>query len=169
MADSNIVSAKRDIIISIFLICLAVFAIVVINSGEFVKTIETGSLTHATLPTIYGVLLMLLSGSLLINAVIKVIAFRKQEKAGGTIKNPNEKQETGMTGIFLLRFFGTVAMLVAYAMLLAYVNFIILTVLFLAILFVLYGRKSPLKIALASIIGGTAFYILFIAILNLPL
>ena len=90
--------------------------------------------------------------------------------AGAAAADESETDaEKAARKLIALRLWGTLALLVVYILLLPHVHFVPLTVLFLAALFVLFGRRQPVKIAVASVIGGSAFYLLFIVLLNLPL
>lgn len=178
-------AVKRDLLISFAFIAIGVLAIAKINAGGAEQVIGTASLTHATIPTLYGSLLILLAGSLFVGAVFKYLklraAFREESNvpeapaaaepdgvaAGSTAAEAGE--EKAARKLIALRLWGTLALLVVYILLLPHVHFIPLTILFLAALFVLFGRRQPLKIAVASVVGGSAFYLLFIVLLNLPL
>ena len=169
MKDESITSIKRDVVVSFLLIVLGILAVININSGEVGKITETATLTHSTLPTIYGVLLIFLASVILIGALGKLITGRR----GSGPQKINPVTETVSLKVnrmtVLMRTLGTLVLLVAYSFLLAYVNFVTLTALFLALLFILFGRRRPLQIALASILGSAGFYIIFIYFLNLPI
>ena len=54
-------------------------------------------------------------------------------------------------------------------LLLEYVNFFVLTTAFLFVMFRLYGQKSLALTGIVAISGGTAFTVLFIVILKMPI
>lgn len=169
MTDERIAAAKRDLVVSLVFIVVGILAIVNINSSETGKIVDTGTLTHATLPTLYGSLIILLAGIVLVGALYKLISGRYNPLSESDVPESESDAEKTARRIVVLRLWGTLVLLLVYVFLLAYVYFILLTTLFLAVLFVLFGRRQPVKIAVASIAGGSAFYLLFILILKLPL
>ncbi|MBL0378215.1 MAG: tripartite tricarboxylate transporter TctB family protein [Desulfofustis sp. PB-SRB1] len=169
MKDERESAIRRDISISVVFILLGVLAIVNINSGEQGRVAETATLTASTLPTIYGALLIILAGIILLGALNKLLTGRQSKEPESINVVFDEIKATASPAVVLVRTFGALALLIIYALLLAYINFTILTACFLAALFVLLGRRSPLQIGLASVLGSIGFYILFIYFLNLPI
>lgn len=169
MSDEKISAAKRDILVSLVFISLGIFAIININMGEGGQITETATLTAATLPTIYGSLLIFFAGIILFGALRKLVTGR----CGSGPERVNTLSVEASVDVgwkmVMLRTWGTLGLLVVYALLLAYLNFIVLTAVFLAALFVLFGRRKPRKIAIASILGSVGFYLLFIYFLKLPI
>lgn len=169
MSDNNISAVKRDILVSLVLISLGIFAIININMSEGGKITETATLTAATLPTIYSSLLIFLAVIVLTGALRKLITGRHGSQAESVSAVSIEVKVETSWKMIMLRTWGTLGLLIVYALLLAHVNFIVLTTAFLAALFVLFGRRKPWAVAIASALGGTGFYLLFIYFLKLPI
>jgi uncharacterized membrane protein len=81
MKDERESAIRRDISISVVFILLGVLAIVNINSGEQGRVAETATLTASTLPTIYGALLIILAGIILLGALNKLLTGRQSKRA----------------------------------------------------------------------------------------
>jgi hypothetical protein len=169
MTDESMSEVKRDILVSLIFVLLGIFAIITINMGETTKITESATLTHATLPTIYGALLIFLSGIIFVDSLRKLVTGKHGAGPEHVNTVSEELKVEASPRMVILRTWGTLALLVAYAVLLAHLNFIVLTAGFLAMLFVLFGRKKPWKIALASLLGSSGFYLLFIYFLKLPI
>lgn len=169
MKDQKLNAVKRDILISIVFIFIGILAIVKINMGDGTKSVHTATLTHATLPTIYGALMIFLAGMILLGALRKLLTGRR----GPGPERVNPQTDAVVAEVsratVMLRTWGTLVLLVTYSFLLPHVNFIVLTAAFLALLFFLYGRRNVLHIALFSLLGSAGFYMLFIYFLNLPM
>ena len=169
MKDEREGAIRRDISSSVVFILLGALAIININSGEHSQVAETATLTASTLPTIYGSLLILLAGIILVGALSKLLTGKQGAQPESVNIVSDDVVAAASPALVLIRTLGTLALLIIYALLLAYTNFTILTAGFLALLFVLFGRRNPLQIGLASILGGIGFYLLFIYFLNLPI
>lgn len=165
MVGASAVAAKRDVAVSTVLIVVGLAAIFRINTVGTSRAVVTQSLTHASLPTLYASLLVLLSTVMLIGS-LRVLWLRRstgiRDDAG-----PPPDASPDRAG-FVIRWVGTLTALIVFALLLPHAPFLLLTTVFLAVLFWLFGRKGPIKVAAASIIGGTAFYLLFVVFLKLP-
>jgi hypothetical protein len=166
MLSAGTVAAKRDAVVSAVLIVVGLAAIFRINTVGTSRAVVTQSLTHASLPTLYASLLVLLSAVMLIGALR--VLLRRPIGARDDALRPSEGGTATDHSSFLVRWLGTLAALVVFALLLPHVPFLLLTTVFLASLFWLFGRTGLVKVAAASIIGGSAFYLLFVVFLRLP-
>lgn len=161
------VAAMRDAALSTTLIVVGIAAIVRVNTVGTSRAVATQTLTHATLPTLYASLLVLLSLMLLSGSLRSIL--RSRRAADGQAAHRRRDGWPSEVTLQLVRWFGTLALLIVYAVLLPHIHFLFLTTAFLALLFLLFGRRGWLKVAAASVLGGGAFYLLFIVFLNLPL
>jgi hypothetical protein len=151
----------RDTAAAVVFIVVGLLAIVLIRRGGVAsRIVETQTLTYATLPTLYGALLVILAGILGAGSVLKMRIQRRE---------PPAAEKKGGSRVVRVRTFGTLVLLLAYALLLEHLPFLVLTAAFLAVLFLLYGRRPIWMIACLSVLGGLGFYYLFIYFLNLPL
>jgi len=162
-------AAMRDAALSTTLIVVGIAAIVRVNSVGTSRAVETQTLTHATLPTLYASLLVLLSLMLLAGSVRSILGSRSRAADQGVPANGRLDRWTAESTLQRVRWVGTLTLLVVYAVLLPRIHFLLLTTAFLALLFVLYGRRGWLKVVAASVLGGVGFYLLFIVFLDLPL
>ncbi|MCK4534122.1 MAG: tripartite tricarboxylate transporter TctB family protein [Syntrophobacterales bacterium] len=164
----------KDFLIAIALLVIGIGAIVIINMEKEYQRIESGAkLTYATLPSIYAGLLIFL----VVIFLIQTLRVIKTERSGESVPSAGESgpknddvQATPVSRrVLQVRTVGTLIVLLIYVSLLEYVHFMINTTLFLGIMFWLYGQRSLKKIVVVSLIGSTAFYFLFIYILDVPI
>jgi hypothetical protein len=161
-------AALRDAALSITLIAVGIAAIARVNTVGTSRAVATQTLTHATLPTLYASLLVLLSLMVLIGSLRSILRSRRAADGRQAAHRRPDRLPSDVT-LQLVRWSGTLALLILYAILLPHIHFLFLTTAFLALLFLLFGRRGWLKVAAASVLGGAAFYLLFIVFLNLPL
>jgi hypothetical protein len=154
-------ASLKDLIAAVAFIIISIFAVVIIRSGGVASSmVRTETLTYATLPTVYGVLLAALS------TILAAVSLIKLRSKSDSVASPGEPQKGRLV---FPRTFGTLVLTTAYAFLLDYLPFFILTTCFLATLFLLFGRRPVWMVACLSILGGGGFYYLFVHFLNLPL
>jgi hypothetical protein len=162
----------KDLILEIGLWLVGIIALIAIRASEGGTRIESAAkLTYATMPTIYAWLLILLVALLMFQTLLAMRSEPSKKRKNKDIVS-GKSQETDMIisrKTIFLRTWGTLFILLCYVLALPYVHFILLTTIFLTMLFVLYGQRSIKKIAIVSVCGGLAYYFLFIYILNLPL
>jgi hypothetical protein len=154
-------ASLKDLIAATAFIVVSIFAVVIIRSGGVASSmLRTETLTYATLPTVYGALLAVLS------TILAAVSLKKLRLKSDSVAIPEEPKKR--RSVFV-RTFGTLVLTAAYAYLLEHLPFFILTTCFLATLFLLFGRRPFWIVACLSILGGGGFYFLFIHFLNLPL
>ena len=170
---------KKDILLALGLLAVGVVALIEINATtEQSRIVSAQALTYATMPSIYAWLLIGLVGLFIGITIRDMRADRlaaQSDQEADTV-SPEEEEMQGDVEVvdirrktILLRTFGTLIALLAYVLLLKYVHFMILTTLFLFVMFLLFGQRSIKKIAVISICGGAVFYFLFVYLLKLPL
>lgn len=159
---------KRDILLCSFFIFVGVVALVSINTaGGHGNVAGTQTLRFSTLPNVYGGLLVLFSIMILAGSARNLLQNRSAQAQKTQIDSDNRPVANRRT--ILMRTWGSAVLLIAYALLLEKVHFILLTTLFLVSLFLLFGQRSPLKVLGLALAGGIGFYLLFIVGLSLPI
>ncbi len=162
--------SSKDILLSIGLIVIGAVALVTIMTTTGERRISGAEvMTFATMPAIYSGFLIALSGLYLFGAVRRFRLTERQNSAESSTKTENEPSTGPTLRTIALRTVATLVALLAYTLLLEFVHFWILTTAFLALMFLIFGQRSPLRVGLVSICGGTAFYALFILALDLPI
>ena len=162
--------STKDILLSIGLIVIGTVALVTIMTTTGERRISGAeAMTFATMPAIYSGFLIGLSGLFLFGAVRRSQLTARQNSAEPSNEPENEQSEGPSRRTIALRTGATLAILLVYTVLLEFVQFWILTTAFLALMFFIFGQRSPLKVGLVSACGGTAFYALFILALDLPI
>jgi hypothetical protein len=165
-------SKIKDLILAGGLMGVGLVAFLTIITTEEQTRIEgADALTFATLPMIYSGLLMALVGLFAANTLRSLLVERRAVPGKKTETAPNDDDESDRIAPATIAFrtLATLAVLVIYVVLLEYVDFLILTTLFLAVMFVVYGQRSVTRIAVVSLLGGAGFYGLFIHLLHLPI
>ena len=147
--------ARRDLVTAVVLVAVGAFIIWKSQAAADVAFVDAGGVTPGTLPTIYAAILVALSGlmgwqALRGRAVGKEAVFRLPRRVWG-------------------RILGTLALLIAYALLLPVVPFAALTFVFLAGLFLLYGHRRPVTVLATAVLGTAALELVFIHLLGLPI
>lgn len=157
----------KEILLSSALMILALAAVLVINAtGQQTRVADTDSLTFATLPTIYGCLLLLLSAIFFAGSLRRFLSDKHRDHPETTedAETDSPSSRTVLTRIGL-----TLVVLVAYVVLLDYVQFLVVTSLFLFVMFWVFGQRSLWKMAALALLGGACFHGLFIYVLDLPI
>lgn len=166
MARQTKQEITKDIWVCIALLALGALTILRVNTGPSnTKLALTESLTHATLPTAYAGILLVLTLAILAMSLRSLRRLRPEDAAA----SPPAPAERPARRLRFVRTWGTVLLLALYVALLPRLPFAVLTTLYLASMFALYGQRSALKIGLVSGLGGAVLHLLFITLLNLPL
>jgi len=147
--------ARRDLVTAVALAALGAFVIWKSRAAADVAFVDAGGVTPGTLPTIYAVILVVLSALLGWQALRGRIA----GKAAAFRFPP----------LVWARILGTLALLIAYAVLLPSLPFWLLTFVFLAGLFLLYGHRRPLAMLATAVLGTAGLELVFIYLLGLPI
>jgi len=163
--------ARKDILLSIGLIGVGAVALVSIlmTTGER-RISGAEAMTFATMPAIYSGFLIGLSVIFLIGALRRARSITPQRSvdvSGDAAEREATSDPSRRT--VALRTVATLVALLAYTLLLEFIHFWIVTTVFLALMFVVFGQRSPLRIGLVSVCGGTVFYALFILAIDLPI
>ena len=149
--------AGQDLVLAAVLAAISLFVLIDMGGSAGTNIVRGGEVTHTTLPMVYAAILLFLT---LLLAVKAALQLRRPETGAPAFS---------MAPAVWLRIAGTLACLLGYVALLKTAPFIVLTAAFLALLFILYGHRRLLPIALVSIIGAVALDALFIRILHLPI
>ena len=163
----------KDLMVAAVLCLLGIGAFVSINLTEASPIAETRSLTHATMPSVYALILAFLSLLYGANAAYRLLRLRAGRPPFEAAEQVTS-QEVGKGWIrerwpILFRTALTLVLLVAYVLLLKHVNFFLLTTVFLFTMFYVYGQNNYKKIAVIAVAGGACLSLLFISILKLPI
>lgn len=159
---------KRDIFLCSFFIFVGMVALVSINTAKGHGNVAgTQTLNFSTLPNVYSGLLVLFSIMILAGSARKLWKNRSAQPQKIQVDSNNGPVASRRT--ILTRTWGSLVLLIVYTLVLEQIHFILLSTLFLASLFLLFGQRSPLKIAGLALSGGIGFYLLFIVGLNLPI
>ena len=151
----------QDLALGLAFVALGLYAAWRINFVDKpVFGLSTGPLTYATVPTIASLGITLLALLYVATSVRRLIATRAVIASDVVAR---------VSWRVVGRRIGTFALLVAYVMAMKDVPFFIATAIFLAAMFVLYGQRSPLKVAAVALIGAGALYAMFVVALRLPL
>jgi len=155
--------ASKDFLLAIVLIAVSIAALVVLeytrSGGEDVANV----VGFATLPRLYAILLIGLSSLLGISALLRA----RRESRSSTEQSRVRSLLANRSVLF--RMVGAVTLLVLYVLALQYFSFLPVTILFLAAMFLLYGRRPLWRVALVAVLGGVSLDLLFIRIIDLPL
>lgn len=160
----------KDLVLAVFLVAFGAFVFVDITHTQQAGFSVIESVSFSTLPSIYAGLLVALAMLYGANSMRGIFLARDQRdvESGETaqrISGTGEQSEK----IVAIRTVGTVVTSFVFVLLLEYVNFFVLTTAFLFVMFRLYGQKSLALTGIVAIFGGTAFYVLFIVILKMPI
>ena len=168
----------KNLVLAVALLGVGVFALATIGATpEQSRIASAATLNYASLPKTYGWVLVILVGIYIITIFIDMYNHWRTEKFQNRESLPvaSKKLETDRTvsiwpsKVIVFRLAGTLLMLVLYVFSLEFVHFMLTTTVFLFCMFFIYGQRSIKKIAMISIAGGAAFYLLFIKGLNLPI
>ena len=161
----------KDLILGLVLLTVGSIALIAIRTSEGGTRIESAAkLTYATMPTIYAWVLIVLVALFMLKTVLAMRSEQPLKRQHEDIAPEKSQEAVAVVSskTILLRTWGTLFILLCYVLALDYIHFLILTLLFLATLFFLYGQRSIKKITAVSVCGGVVYYFLFIYILNLP-
>lgn len=157
----------KELVLSSALMILSLSAVLIINTtGQQTQVADTESLTFATMPTIYGSILLLLSAIFFLGSLRQFLSAKHRipSKTTEGAESDSPSSRTVITRIGL-----TLVILVTYVVLLEYVQFLVVTALFLFVMFWVFGQRSLWKMAAVALLGGASFYGLFIYVLDLPI
>lgn len=168
----------KNMVLAIALLGVGVFTLATIEATpEQSRIASAATLNYASLPKTYGWTLVILTGIYISTIFIDIYKHLSIEKLQGRESLPIDRKKVEAdrptsiwpSKIVLFRLTGTLLMLVFYVFSFEYVHFLVATTVFLFCMFFIFGQRSLKKIAMVSIAGGAAFYLLFIKGLNLPI
>ncbi len=155
--------STKDLVVALALVAFGVATLVVLahthNNGAHVADV----LDFATLPRLYGLLLLGLSVLL---AATSLVRKRREMRSGAALgRAPSPLSNPVVLG----RAAGTVVLTALYVVGLERLQFFPVTAVFLAAMFLLYGRRPLWGVGLAALLGAAALDVVFIRVINLPL
>jgi len=153
----------KDSVLAVVLIALGVAALVVLAHTRSGGTSGADVIGFASLPRVYALLLIVLGGMLAASSAARLL-----REARGRVQ-PHRIRSALADPTILMRMIGSIVLLVLYAVGLQYFVFFPVTAVFLAAMFLLYGRGPIWRVILVSLLGAGAFDVLFIRIIDLPL
>ena len=157
-------NALHEFIAGCVFVVIAVTAYLSLNTttGVAFQFGEQSSMSSTTFPNFLAIGLGLLGGLFALGAARRLLA---ESDLGAEVK----ALLSGLTGRETVIAIAVIALLLAYAFLLKKVHFGLLTFVFLAAGFVLFGRRNPRAIIAVAAAGAASFYGLFVGILQLAL
>lgn len=161
--EAEIAERTNDLVLAVALIAIGVFALIRINAAPPGMMATSGAVGYAGVPTLCSILLIGLSGLYAAGIAARLLALRAWR--------PGRRPSIGRwrPGTVAIRRSATLLLLVGYVLLLKAVPFFVATAAFLAIMFVLYGHRSPVHVAGVALAGSGALTLLFVYFLNLPI
>lgn len=148
----------RDALAGLAFAGLGGFVLVVLANTQNTGILADDGVTFRTMPALYGWLLLGMASLL---AVRGLVALRRD----GLGRFAFDRD----TRLMVVRIAATLALTVAYVLLIRVLPFALVTFVFLVVMFAVYGQRRPLPIALVSAAGAAAAHLLFITALGLPL
>ncbi|MFQ5985246.1 MAG: tripartite tricarboxylate transporter TctB family protein [Alphaproteobacteria bacterium] len=165
--------AIKDLVLGVALAAVGVYALVHINLTEGLA-MQPGGLTYRFFPRVLSVVLAVLSlgyvGSVLWRTR-RPGPIEERDAALPSTPGAEVRLDAGPSGLMGLqvRLVATLVLLLAYVFLIRYANFIVATILFLFVMFYVYGQRRLLRSAAIALIGGTALGAFLLYGLKLPL
>lgn len=157
----------KELALSSALMIVALSAVLIINAtGQQTQVADTESLDFATLPTIYGSILLVLSAIFFLGSLRQFLSAKQRIPSE---KTESAESDSPSSRLVVTRIVLTLVILVAYVVLLEYVQFLVVTSLFLFAMFWVFGQRSLWKMAALALLGGAGFHGLFIYVLDLPI
>lgn len=154
---------RGEIILSALLTVVGIAAVIIIQMQKSSALSNTGATTFKTFPTVYGVLLTLLSA---VNLLFSLSAAYKEERA----QAQNGAQEAAENNtVTYLRVAAMFVLTLVFTILLKKINFGLLAFVFLFLSFFVLGRKKVGVNLVVSLVGSGLIYVIFKVLLKLPL
>ena len=155
--------SKKDVLLAIALVALGLGTLFVLSRTPDNGTHAADVLDFATLPRIYALMLTALSGVLAVTAWLRGRQVHKWSA-------PEDRRRSALSEPRVLgRALGTIALTAIYIVAIEHLNFMVATTTFLALTFLLYGRRPLWGVALTAVLGAAALDVVFIRIIDLPL
>jgi Tripartite tricarboxylate transporter TctB family len=150
-------SASQDAVVALFLAAFGVFVLVDMGMARGANIVGAGGVTFATLPMLYAGLLLLLSALMLVGAIVRLR------------REPDGKIAFVLAPVVWVRIGSTIGLCLLFALLLNRVPFMLLTAVFLFLLFLAYGHRKFQSALVVAVVGAIGLDALFLRILHLPL
>jgi len=154
-----------EIMFSVFLLLLSIFALLYINSGRQTTISGAQSFDFATIPTLWALIL----GALVIVHLVITVIPKKNMPVETSTASQREDTDKKNGKIVRLRTLFTFLALVVYVFLLGKINFFILSFGFLFVMFYILGQRKIWLNTAVSVIGGAILYLILVVGLQLPI
>jgi hypothetical protein len=161
----------KDLLLGTVLVLLGIASYRMISQAVVTGLIDNQEVDHATLPKIWGVVLVVLVALWMVRTAFELRDVSREMRARGM--RPREMRLQYMfpdlPKTLALRMLITVAALVVYAGFLEVVPFALSTGVFLFVLLLAFGQPISKVMIGLSVGGGIGFHLLFVTALKLPL
>ena len=154
----------KDIIMGVIILIISIGCFFTYNPADAPLEIGTDGMTFATYPLAVATLLTFLGLIYLISSIKKYIVNTHEFFLFSTIINAMKENQS----LYFKRF-GSVVLLIFYALMIGNLNFFASTAGFLFLSFYLFDRRDYLRMVVTSLIGSSCLYALFVYFLMLPI
>ncbi|MBA4741089.1 MAG: tripartite tricarboxylate transporter TctB family protein [Azoarcus sp.] len=152
-----------DLLLGSAFIIVGAGAIGIISQVEKTALASRGILESQTLPIIYASLLIGLSALMIASTLMRRLLGRESQSTEDAPAQPADRLRAAVLIV------GTVLLVGAYTVALAWVPFFVATAVFLILCMLFYGRRPWWRVTLLGVGGAAALHWLFIEIIHLPL
>ncbi len=154
----------KDVCIAVLVLIISIGCFFTYNPADAPLQVGTDGMTFATYPLGVASLLTILGTIYFIISLKKYLTSNEKYNLFGYILKAIKDNRS----LYFKRI-GTVVLLVAFALILGKVNFLIVTSVFLFLGFYLYDRRDYIFMIILSVLGGLFSYGLFVYFLKLPI
>lgn len=161
----------KDAFLGIVLVVIGAYASISVQMTESTGFVTDQLMTHATLPSIWGALLAILTGVWLIQVFVELRHVNKALSALGAQGHvfSIDLMFPELSKLLIGRMIASIAAIIAYAVMFEELPFYLITGIFLFVMLLVFGRPLHWKTAGLSAIGAAVFHIMFVTLLQLPL
>jgi hypothetical protein len=161
----------KDLLLVTVIVLIGAFALHSISGTIGTGFVVDQTMDHATLPSIWAVTLVLLTGLWGIQVALQLRRINREIRAKGLQGNvmTPDRLFPQLSKSLIGRIIFTAVALTIYGTFLEIVPFVLLTGIFLFVMLLTFGRPINLITILLATGGGTAFHLLFVTFLKLPL
>ncbi|MBP3731471.1 MAG: tripartite tricarboxylate transporter TctB family protein [Mailhella sp.] len=153
-----------ELIVSLVLIGVSAASLMTIGMAEdsaspflLAQERSLGGIDYSSFPRLYAIVLIILCG---LNVALLI------KKRGWTTQQ-DASQEKRRRIVWLTLATGVLTLV--YTLLLPYINFVVVTAVFLFVMFRLYGRTNLLKNSTVAVAGSVLFWVVFVYLSHLTI
>lgn len=161
----------KDMFLGVALVAVGLYSGISVLSTKATGFVDEQTMDHTTLPSIWGILMAVLSAVWLLQVLSEYRTVNKSLAAlgaDGKIRSVDQMVPE-LTGRLLLRMIIAIAAIIVYAVFFEELPFFLITGIFLFVMLLVFGRPFGWQVIILSIIGCAAFHVLFVTFLSLPL